>query len=230
MSTLTDINALPIPSLSDDPNIVTAVGPLAQAVDKRILAVFDTVTARDTAIPAPEFGMQAACKDTTESYWYNGTAWVGARPRNAIKTSNQPVGGTTLVNDTDLRIAVEAGSRYRLIGSVRWCSTGTEANDIRIGFTTPTASNGSYLFTAADGNLAAGSMHTQGVDVVDLPWNAQTNYGTLTGFFTRNWFQAFLITTTTAGDVQFMFGERVHIGSSTVTVAQYSWLECLKIG
>lgn len=112
MTTTTTINGWTIPTLSDVPNIETAIHPLANAIDTRVIPVFTTTGARDTAISAPSFGMHAAVSGTGEVYVYNGSSWVGAVPRNFYKTANESVTNNTMQDDNTFTFSVEANSFY----------------------------------------------------------------------------------------------------------------------
>lgn len=72
----TAINGLRKPAVSDSPNGPQQISNLADDVDKKLVAVFATTTARDAAITTPTDGM--ICYVTADDYYYervNG-AWV----------------------------------------------------------------------------------------------------------------------------------------------------------
>lgn len=141
MSTTTPINGWTIPELSDVPNIETAIHPLANAIDARVIPIFTTTGARDSAISSPSFGQYAAVSGTGEVYWYNGSAWVSAVPRVKYKTANEAVtSSTTFQDDNDFFFSVEANSLYWV---ELWLSmTGSASGDFKMQWTVPASTTG----------------------------------------------------------------------------------------
>lgn len=76
MSQNTTISGLPWPELADEPNIETAVKPLAEELDDKIITRFSTTTERDSAITAPEPGMTTHVATHGLTYYGPESAWV----------------------------------------------------------------------------------------------------------------------------------------------------------
>lgn len=87
---------IPIPA--DDPDVVDDITQLAKLIEKRVLGVYATAAARDTATAAAgvEEGMFAFTKDTDGVWYYNGTAWI-AWPARQAKIGTGP----TVPTDSD---------------------------------------------------------------------------------------------------------------------------------
>lgn len=122
MSDTTAVNALPMPQLSDRANIETAVRPLAQAIDTRLVARFSTLAARNTAITAPVPGQMCWVTETTELYLHNGTTWISALPRTKRLVTPE----TRISNSyapLTLTLDVEPFSAYHMKFWSVWTST-----------------------------------------------------------------------------------------------------------
>lgn len=144
MSSTTPVNGWTIPTLSDVPNIETAIHPLANAIDLRVIPIFTTTGARDTAIPTPSFGRFAAVSGTGEIYVYNGSAWVSAVPRNLYKTANESVtSSTTMQDDNTFTFSVEANAFYFVeMHLVISCADATATPDFKSQWTVPASTTG----------------------------------------------------------------------------------------
>lgn len=115
MPSITPINSLPIPLLSDpNADITDAVSDYATAADSRLVPRFSTAAARDAAITAPVAGQLAAVTGTDELYVYRNSVWQGIAYRGIAKTTETQVvnNSTVFVNDDTLVLAVEANSTY----------------------------------------------------------------------------------------------------------------------
>lgn len=143
MTSTTTINGWTIPTLSDVPNIETAIHPLANAIDARVIPIFTTTGNRDSAISAPSFGMHAAVSGTGEVYVYNGSAWVSAVPRNFYKTANESVTNSTMQDDNTFTFSVEANSFY--FAELHCCLSCVDAGagvDFKSQWTVPASTTG----------------------------------------------------------------------------------------
>lgn len=83
MSTTTPRQALPVPTGSDQPDIPGNLLALANAIEKRLVAVHATTAARDAATTSPQDGMFAYITATGVLYVYHSGAWTqfpGALP------------------------------------------------------------------------------------------------------------------------------------------------------
>lgn len=81
MPSNTPIQGFRIPAGGDDPDVVDDIGQLARGIEKRVVGVFATAAARDTAVSGlVEEGMFAFTKDNNKLWYYDGAAWVEWRP------------------------------------------------------------------------------------------------------------------------------------------------------
>jgi hypothetical protein len=89
----TPAQAFPVPIDTNDPDITDDINKLAKAIEKRVLGVYATTAARDSATTAAgvEEGMFAFTKDTDKVWYYNGTAWVAFPPVAPVITSGTTV-------------------------------------------------------------------------------------------------------------------------------------------
>jgi hypothetical protein len=76
MPTTTPGQSFPVPVEGDDPNVPDDMNNLALAIERRVFGVYNTVTDRNTRVPAPQEGQVAFIKDTNAFVYYNGTAWT----------------------------------------------------------------------------------------------------------------------------------------------------------
>jgi len=115
VTTNTTVNGWPLPSMTDQPVITSAVNSPLVLVDRRVNPVFATTTARDVAITAPDEGMECYVTATKEKYIYNGTRWIGAAWRTHNIETTQVINNTvTPQNITEGAISLEANSVYEI--------------------------------------------------------------------------------------------------------------------
>jgi len=98
MPTNTPIAGFRIPVGGDDPDVVDDMTQLALAVEKRVIAVFATPAARDTAYAGLlEEGLFAFTKDANKLWWYDGAAWI-----EFVPSTGQKIGtGSSVPSNTD---------------------------------------------------------------------------------------------------------------------------------
>lgn len=165
MSTTTTINGWTIPELSDVPNIETAIHPLANAIDARVIPIFTTTGARDSAITSPSFGQYAAVSGTGEVYWYNGSAWVSAVARVKYKTANEAVtSNTTNQADNDFFISVEANALYFV--ELHIVMTGHTSGDFKSAWTVPSGATGYRWRDVLQSGATADSENKSQIDTI----------------------------------------------------------------
>lgn len=223
MSTLTPINGWSIPSLSDSPNITSAVNTAISAIDARVNPIFSTTAARNAAISVPTAGQECYVTGTKEKYLHNGTVWIGAIPRIIRKSVDESRGTTTtLANDTDLTVPVEANSVYRVYGQLQLRQSVVTA-DWKVRWTIPASAT---LTGAIQGNLGGGS---------DI-WEESAGDMTATIVITSNStndqvvkYSTILTVAGTSGSLTFQWAQNVSTGSNN-TVRKDSFIEILKIG
>jgi hypothetical protein len=91
MPTNTPIAGFRIPVGGDDPDVVDDLSQLARGVEKRVISVFATPAARDTAVAGLlEEGLFAFTKDFNKLWYYDGAAWVEFVPSTGQKIGSGP--------------------------------------------------------------------------------------------------------------------------------------------
>ena len=215
MTSTTTINGWTIPTLSDVPNIETAIHPLANAIDARVIPIFTTTGNRDSAITSPSFGQFAAVSGTGEIYNYNGSSWVSAVPRTKYKTSNETVtSSAVLQNDNDFFFSVEANSLYYGELLINYTAGG---GDFRSLWTFPASTTGIRYYNG----LRSGSA-TVNDDRVQVAVFTDTNQdvdglGSATPAYYYE--QITVDTAGTSGTLQFQWCQAVSNATSTVVRA-----------
>ena len=77
----TPIQGFPVPVGADDPDVPDDMNKLAKAIEKRVVGIYATAAARDTAVSGlVEEGMFAFLKDTNALTYYDGAAWQPFQP------------------------------------------------------------------------------------------------------------------------------------------------------
>lgn len=226
MSTLTTVNALPKPALSDAPNIESAVNTTLDMIDTRMVARFSTASARDAAITAPVFGQVASVSGTGEIYWYNGSTWVSLAPRfTAGGLSNQNFNSTTLANVTSFSFACEASSRYIIQGC--FSIAGAQAADMKIGWTTPGSATGQWSLFGGSGAITS-SQTADSFIVENVPYSeVGLIWGIVSSKATTLTLNATLVTTS-SGTLQLQAAQGAASGTVTFN-SSLSWMKCRKV-
>lgn len=75
MSTTTTVQGLPVPEAADDVDVPGDMMSLAQAVETKLVMVFDNSGARDAAIPAPTDGMLCCLADSNSYQVFSDAEW-----------------------------------------------------------------------------------------------------------------------------------------------------------
>lgn len=233
MSTNTPIAGLPSPELTDSPNIETAVGSLASAVDSLLVPRYSTVAARDAAITAPVFGQLASVSATSELYMYNGTIWISAKPRYFFKGSSQTVSASTvLVDDVDIQIPMEANGKYlvRLVLACQHSSTG----DIKLAWTDPglLGGGGSWRISwgsTADGTASASAAYSA-VSSAYRSYSTTTSatHDLTTSHSTPVFEEFYAAMGAVTGTMKLQWAQNSAAGTTTVLAG--SWATVVKIG
>lgn len=153
MSATTPIAGLRYAVQTDGPVAQTLAQNLATDLDNKLIPVYATTAARDTAIPSPTQGM--FCYVTSVSaggrtlMGYTGTAWVPyfSSPLYAVKAANESVTSSiTFQNDDHLVLAVEANTNYTLTGFL--LANGDIDGDLKLQFTYPVSAAITYGLVA----------------------------------------------------------------------------------
>ncbi len=89
----TPAQAFRVPVAGDDPDVVDDITQLAKQIEKRVIGVYATTAARDSATTAAgvQEGMFAFTQDTNSVWYYDGAAWVKFPPAQPAITSGSSV-------------------------------------------------------------------------------------------------------------------------------------------
>lgn len=225
MSTTTTINGWTIPELSDVPNIETAIHPLANAIDARVIPIFTTTGARDSAITAPSQGQHAEVTGTGEHYRYNGSLWVSDTPRTKFKTANETVtSSAVLQNDDDLFLSVEANAYYFGILMINYTAGG---GDFRSLWTFPSGTTGiRYYNGLRSGSATVNDDRAQVAAFTDTNQDVDGLGSSTPAYYMEH---IFVDTGGSSGTLQFQWCQATSSGTSTVVRAG-SVLQLWKIG
>lgn len=102
MSTTTTMQALPLMTPTDDPNIPDDISALALAIEKKLVGVYASTTDRGTKVTSPVEGQIAYLQDTNVFTWWNGSAWTALVPAQVAITAGASVPANSSGNDGDL--------------------------------------------------------------------------------------------------------------------------------
>lgn len=93
-----------VPVAADDPDVVDDMTQLARGIEKRVLGVYATTAARDSATVAAgvEEGMFAFTRDTDKVWYHNGATWVSFPPAQPSITSGTTVPAASSGADGDI--------------------------------------------------------------------------------------------------------------------------------
>lgn len=106
MPTTTPIQDLPVPVGTDDPDVPGDMSALANALEKKLVMVFNNTTDRSTRVSAPTEGMFCYLKDTNTFHVYDGAAWVSAYPTPPTFRSGSTTPSNALGVDGDVYFKV----------------------------------------------------------------------------------------------------------------------------
>lgn len=86
-----------VPDGNEDPNLAYDLLAIAKAIEKRLMGVYPTTAARDTATSAAgvQEGMFAFTQDADKVWYYSGSAWVAFPPVQPAITSGATVPANT---------------------------------------------------------------------------------------------------------------------------------------
>ena len=93
-----------VPDGNEDPNLAYDLLQIASAIEKRVMGVYATTAARDTATAAAgvQEGMFAFTKDTDQVWYYTGSAWAKWPPAQPAITSGATVPANSSGADGDV--------------------------------------------------------------------------------------------------------------------------------
>lgn len=98
MPTTTPAQSFRVPVSTDNPDVPDDITQLALQIEKRVMGVYATAAARNTATTAAgvEEGMFAYTMDTNTVWFYTGSAWTVFPPASPAITSGTagPSGGS----------------------------------------------------------------------------------------------------------------------------------------
>jgi hypothetical protein len=89
----TPAQAFRVPISTDDPDVVDDITQLAKQIEKRVMGVYATTAARDSATAAAgvQEGMFAFTQDANKVWYYDGAAWQPFPPAQPAITSGSSV-------------------------------------------------------------------------------------------------------------------------------------------
>ncbi|MFH8804044.1 hypothetical protein ACH4F6_31400 [Streptomyces sp. NPDC017936] len=142
---------------TEAPNLEALVKNLADGVIPRGILRFSSASARAATLTSPVEGMVTWLQDVNRLYVYDGSAWQEL-PYNsrlfAYKPSNTSRASTTSATaDPHLTFTVEANTVYTLSGLLIF--DGHDSGDLKIGFTAPAGTTGSWWPGGPDSSSAA---------------------------------------------------------------------------
>lgn len=75
MATTTPIASIPVPTSDDDPDIPDDMTKMANAIERKLVNTYASISDRDSRLAAPESGMLAFMKDTSKLLAYFNGEW-----------------------------------------------------------------------------------------------------------------------------------------------------------
>lgn len=102
MATTTPLQSLPVPELTDDPDVVGDMTALAVAIEKRLMGVYASATDRNTKVSSPQNGQFAFLVDTGKMYVYRSSAWNEFPAPQVSITAGSSVPSNSVGNDGDV--------------------------------------------------------------------------------------------------------------------------------
>lgn len=93
-----------VPIAADDPDVVDDMTQLAKMIEKRVIGVYASVSARDSATTAAglEEGMFAFMRDSNTVTYFDGSAWVSFPPVPPAIMSGPSVPSNAVGNNGDV--------------------------------------------------------------------------------------------------------------------------------
>lgn len=93
-----------VPDANEDPAIAYDLLQIAKAIEKRLVGVYATASARDAATSAAglEEGMFAFTRDNNLFYYFDGTSWITYPPTPPSITSGPSVPSNAVGNNGDV--------------------------------------------------------------------------------------------------------------------------------
>lgn len=145
-------------------------------------------------------------------------------PVFALKTADQSVtSSTVLVNDTDLFVPVVASATYAIDCYIRINGAATGTGDIKIAWTIPTSATMSYTSYGTTTSSPA-VQYEATANTATTTRAVGTNGATDMGMAIK----AFIVVSTTAGNVQFQWAQNTSVGTATIVRAN-SWMRFQRI-
>lgn len=223
---------LPYQGLGDPPNGPDLGRLLAEAteaqlarIDAAIFPVYATTTARDSAIPSPTFGRRASVSGTGEHYVHNGSAWISATPRTAIKTVSEDVTSSTSLQDDDhLFFPVEANCRYVISGQI-WVAAVSATPKLKFSFSLPAGATIDWDAIGLDATASNPSWSP--ILAMSSAGSVRTGNTSGAGPF-QHILRATAKTAGTAGTVRLQWTQNAS-GAAAARLAENSYLQCWKV-
>lgn len=208
-------------SASQGPAQVELISGDSLGVDAPVVNVFCALVAGDTTIG----GIGGVDADLTVT-GNMSVAGIGQRQYAEVAVDQPVTNNAVLQNCTDLVLPVVAGASYR--GELVTYYTAPLGNDLDYAWTTPAGTTGKRGTLSPDITSAAGNVIVVN-DRVSSSFLTRFSCGGSGATF-RQVREAFTITTTTAGNVQFQFCQRVAAPATSATVLAGSNLTMERVG
>lgn len=103
MATTTTQQGFPVPEPTDAPNhIAQDITALANAIEKRVMGVYVSITARNAAVTSPQDGQFSYIRDSDIVQVYQNGAWTNFPPTQVSITSGTTVPANSTGNNGDV--------------------------------------------------------------------------------------------------------------------------------
>lgn len=137
------------------------------------------------------------------------------RPIVKIKSGNQSVPNTTLVNDSELFASLAASATYRV--DVLLAVTGSTAGDLKVAWTVPSGASGTRFCLGPASSSTARSDTTMAVAALSL--TASTAYGTSSASAAVSVRETLTVQTSSAGTLTMQFAQQTADATATTVQA-----------
>jgi hypothetical protein len=171
--------------------------------------------------------MVAFCSDTKELYLYNGSAWVGAKPRTFYNTATQAFTTTSFVDVTNLAFSVEINSLYKVSGLIHYSST-TSGNDLKTTWSGPASIGGFWVNGGPNTTFADGSAFSSQIYIGEVGWTSTITTGSSSTNPIGSRIEGFLTTGANSGSMQLRAA--LNTATGTLTFGAYCFIQALKVG
>lgn len=210
---------------TESPNLEAMIKNLSDGLIPRSIMRFSAASARAATLTAPVEGMVTWLQDVNRLYVYDSGAWQEL-PYNsrlfAYKTGNTARSSTTTVTaDPHLTFTVEANTTYTLTALLIF--DGHDLGDLKIGFTAPAGTTGSWWPGGPDSSASAFAASPRWGALTDVTSSTMA-IGTIgAGTILAAEPRGLVITSGTPGTFSLVWAQNASNGTAT-TLRTHSWL------